>query len=295
MSGFNQAAGKYFDQLFNAHSIRRIELMILRIAVISFIAHLTIIFLGNNYNLFGTVHHNYLKAIYTPFSFILFYEVLLLIIIIPQSISEFIGKQFEVITLITLRGFFHDIADFNFKNSFEISNAELISLAYDLIASLLMLALTILYNRVYLKNNKSDKINELTNFINIKKLVSIGMIIILCILSISAFYQWVNDMIIALKIDKNYPDPNTVFYTDFFTIMIFVDVMLLLISFIYHFSFFTIFRNASFIITTILIRMSLTIEKPMNHVIVMAGFLFAIISFYLYSLRNFNSKASKAE
>lgn len=282
-----ESAGKYFDLLFNSSSVRRIETMILRIAVVSFVIHLLIIFLGNNYHFFGSTHHNYLKAIYTPFSFILFYEVLLLVIIIPQSISEFIGKQFEVITLITLRGFFHDIADFDFKTNFEISNAELLSIIYDLTASLLMLALTIVYYSIYHKNNKSEKIKELAEFINIKKLVSIAMIVILMLLSIGAFYQWGNDMIVALKIDKNYPDPNTVFYADFFTIMIFVDVMLLLISFIYHFSFFTIFRNASFIITTILIRMSLTIEKPMNYIIVLAGFSFAIFSFALYSKRNF--------
>lgn len=290
MKELHVATGKYFDHLFNPVSIRRIELCILRIAVITFIIHLLIIFLGNNYHILGIQHHNYLKAIYTPFSFILFYEVLLLIVIIPQSISEFIGKQFEVITLITLRGFFHDIADLNFKNSIEFGNAELTGLAYDLIASLLMLALTILYYKVYQKNNKAEKINELTDFINIKKMVSTGMIVILLLLSVGALYQWSSDMINALKIDKDYPDPNTVFYTDFFTIMIFVDVMLLLISFIYHFSFFTIFRNASFIITTILIRMSLTFEKPINHLIVLAGFMFAIVSFYLYSMRNVQSR-----
>jgi hypothetical protein len=67
--------------------------------------------------------------------------------------------------------------------------------------------------------------------------------------------------------------------------MIFVDVLLLIISFMYQFSFFTIFRNASFIITTILIRMSLTIHKPMNYIIILIGFLFSILTFYLYSLR----------
>ena len=98
------------------------------------------------------------------------------------------------------------------------------------------------------------------------------------------------EMLEALKLNKDYPNPNTVFYADFFSIMIFVDVLLLIISFIYHFSFFTIFRNASFIITTILIRISLTIEKPMNYIIILIGFLFSIISFYLYSLRNTNNK-----
>lgn len=288
-----QYSGNYFDKHFNAKSVRSVELLILRVAVFAFLFHLIIIFLGNNFIYFKNLQHSYLKAIYTPFSFILFYEVFLLVIIIPKSISEFIGKQFEVITLITLRSFFHDIADLDLKNSININNPEFISLLYDLIASLIMLSLTILYYKIYQNNRKSEIVNELNNFINIKKLVSLSMILILFLLSISSFFIWGKEMLRALELKQNYPDPNTVFYTDFFSIMIFVDVLLLIISFIYHFSFFTIFRNASFIITTILIRMSLTIEKPMNYIIILIGFLFSIISFYLYSLRNTKNKSAE--
>ena len=291
MNSLLQYSGNYFDKHFNAKSVRKVELLILRVAVFAFLFHLIIIFLGNNFIYFKNLQHSYLKAIYTPFSFILFYEVFLLVIIIPKSISEFIGKQFEVITLITLRSFFHDIADLDLKNSININNPEFISLLYDLIASLIMLSLTILYYKIYQNNRKSEIVNELNNFINIKKLVSLSMILILFLLSISSFFIWGKEMLRALELKQNYPDPNTVFYTDFFSIMIFVDVLLLIISFIYHFSFFTIFRNASFIITTILIRMSLTIEKPMNYIIILIGFLFSIISFYLYSLRNTNKKS----
>jgi hypothetical protein len=251
-----QNSGNYFDIFFNAKNVRKVELLILRVAVFAFLLHLGIIFLGNNFLYFKNLQHSYLKAIYTPFSFILFYEVFLLVIIIPKSISEFIGKQFEVITLITLRGFFHDIADLDLKHFININNPEFVSLLYDLIASLIMLSLTILYYKIYQNNRKSEIVNELNNFINIKKLVSLSMIIILLLLSISSFYVWGLDMLEALKLKQNYPNPNTVFYADFFSIMIFVDVLLLIISFIYHFSFFTIFRNASFIITTILIRIS---------------------------------------
>jgi len=285
-----QKSGNYFDKFFNAQNVRKVELLILRFAVLAFIIHLLIIFLGNNFFYFKNLQHSYLKAIYTPFSFILFYEVFLLVIIIPKSISEFVGKQFEVITLITLRGFFHDIADLDLKHFININNPEFISLLYDLLASLFMLSLTILYYRIYQNNRKSEIVNELNNFINIKKLVSLSMIVILLLLSMSSFYMWGREMLDALKLKQNYPNPNTVFYADFFSIMIFVDVLLLIISFIYHFSFFTIFRNASFIITNILIRISLTIEKPMNYIIILIGFLFSIISFYLYSLRNTNNK-----
>ena len=291
MNSLLQKSGNYFDNYFSAQNVRKVELLILRVAVFSFLFHLSIIYLGNNFIYFKNFQHSYLKAIYTPFSFILFYEVFLLVIIIPKSISEFVGKQFEVITLITLRSFFHDIADLDLKNSININNPEFISLLYDLLASLIMLSLTILYYKIYQNNRKSEVVNELNNFINIKKSVSLSMILILLVLSISSFYVWGTEMLQALTLEQNYPNPNTVFYADFFSIMIFVDVLLLIISFIYHFSFFTIFRNASFIITTILIRMSLTIEKPMNYIIILIGFLFSIISFYLYSLRNTNKKS----
>jgi hypothetical protein len=292
MNSILQSSGNYFDSFFNAKKVRKVELLILRVAVIAFILHLLVIFLGNNFVYFKHFQHSYLKAIYTPFSFILFYEVILLVIIIPKSISEFIGKQFEVITLITLRSFFHDIADLDLKNSINLNNHEFISLLYDLGASLLMLAFTILYYKIYQNNRKSEIHGELNNFINIKKLVSLSMILVLMLLSVSSLFNWSKEMLQALQLDQNYPDPNTVFYADFFSIMIFVDVLLLIISFIYHFSFFTIFRNASFIITTILIRMSLTIEKPMNYILIMIGFLFAILSFYLYSLRNVTPKST---
>ena len=290
MNNLLQKSGNYFDIYFNAKNVRKVELLILRVAVFAFLFHLFIIFLGNNFIYFKNLQHSYLKAIYTPFSFILFYEVFLLVIIIPKSISEFVGKQFEVITLITLRSFFHDIAELDLKNLIDINNPEFISLLYDLIASIIMLSLTILYYKIYQSNRKSEIVNELTNFINIKKLVSVSMILILFLLSISSLYVWGAAMVEALKLNQNYPNPNTVFYADFFSIMIFVDVLLLIISFIYHFSFFTIFRNASFIITTILIRMSLTIEKPMNYIVILIGFLFSIITFYLYSLRNTKNK-----
>ena len=285
MSKLLVISSNYFDAYFNPNKIRKVELLILRLAIFSFLAHLLIIFLGNNVVYFKNFQHSYLKAIYTPFSFILFYEVFLLVIIIPKSISEFIGKQFEVITLITLRSFFHDIADLDLIRAIDINNPFFVSLLYDLAAALLMLGFTILYYRIYQKNSVTDKNSELSNFISIKKLVSLGMILVLLILSVISLYQWGSQMIEALKVNSGYPNPNTVFYVDFFSIMIFVDVLLLIVSFTYHFSFFTIFRNASFIITTILIRISLTIDKPMNYIVVFIGFLFSIIVFYLYSIR----------
>ena len=290
MSKVLQITSKYFDSLFSGTNNRKIELLLLRLAVFSFVVHLSIIYLANHFVFFQNFQHSYLKAIYTPFSFILFYEVFLLVIIIPNSISEFIGKQFEVITLITLRSFFHDIADFDLHHSISLHNPVFLSLMYDLAASLTMLGLTILYYKIYHSNVKTDHIKELNQFINIKKTVSLCMIVVLLLLSVTSFSSWLMEMVTAIKTNQNYPNPNTVFYEDFFSIMIFVDVLLLVISFTYHASFFIIFRNASFIITTILLRMSLTIDKPMNYFMIFVGFLFSIISFFLYRFRQTKPK-----
>ncbi len=290
MLSYLENFSQFFDHLVNPKRVRIVELIILRLALLAFVLHLAFIYLSNNVTYFSDFQHSYLKAIYTPFSFILFYEVLLLVIIIPKSISEFIGKQFEVITLITLRSFFHDIADLDFGKALSIEDVHLLSLVYDLIASLLMLAATMFYYKIYKNSQRSEAITDIQHFVAIKKVMSFMMMIILFLLSSSSLGSWVMELYTAMQSNQNYPNPNTVFYGDFFTVMIFMDVFLLIVSFMYHFSFYMIFRNASFIITTILLRMSLTAEKPINYFLIFIGFAFSILAFYLIN----NRKSSNA-
>ena len=285
MLSFLATYDQLFDRLVSPKRIRIVELVILRLALLAFVVHLGIIFLANNFHYFKDFQHSYLKAIYTPFSFILFYEVLLLVIIIPKSISEFIGKQFEVITLITLRSFFHDIADLDFGKALSIQDVHLLSLVYDLIASLVMLAATMLYYKLYKNSQRSDAINDIQQFVAIKKIMSFLMMIILFVLSFSSLSIWIQEVVAAMQSNHKYPNPNTIFYSEFFTVMIFIDVFLLIVSFMYHFSFNLIFRNASFIITTILLRMSLTAEKPVNYFLIFVGFAFSILAYYLINNR----------
>ncbi|MCF8342818.1 MAG: hypothetical protein K9I82_17710 [Chitinophagaceae bacterium] len=279
-----------YDSLSNIKRVHLFEITILKISILSFIAHICFIFFSNTTNLIGNLDQSYLKAIYTPFSFILYYEVFLLVIIIPKSISEFIGKQFEIIALITLRGFFHDIADINFSEIHTLDNPNFISILYDLSASAIMLFTTFVYNKMYKSIGVKDATVDLNQFIKIKKLLSVIMCGVLVILSFISLITWLTDVSIAFKLKSQFPNPNTVFYSDFFTIMIFVDVLLLIISFIYQCSFNLIFRNASFIITTILLRMSLSMEKPINYLIILLGFTFSIVTYYLYSKMVFDKK-----
>ena len=91
------------------------EKIIINIAIISFVLHLAIIAL-NELNILdstfsGELFTNPISAIYTPFSFILIYEVYLLIYYLPKSMTIYIGKQYEIIMLIVIRRLYKDLSN----------------------------------------------------------------------------------------------------------------------------------------------------------------------------------------
>ena len=274
--GARSLAGIFTRQV-TPRNVRAFEVFIIRLAVVFFIGHLALIFLLNNVPAFYRGESfNYLKAIYTPFSFILVYEVFLLVIILPESMTEFIGKQFEIITLITLRSFFHDVADVHMHTTLRLSDPVVLSLGYDLIASLIMFGLTVTFHRLHSRHREHDSKEPLERFINLKKSMSVCLLLVLGITSFCNLQSWLSDAIPALVNNTEFPNPNSFFYLDFFGVMIYADVLLLIISFIYDSSFYTVTRNASFIISTVLLRLSLSMERPTNHLIIVVAFSFSI-------------------
>ena len=109
----NYLESKIFDFFLSNNSKKNIEKYVLVISIVGFIFHLLLIYLNkfeiikinDPYNLLN----NPISAVYTPFSFILVYEIYLLIYYLPRSISTYISKQFEIITLIVIRRIFKKI------------------------------------------------------------------------------------------------------------------------------------------------------------------------------------------
>ena len=69
---------------------------------------------------------------------------------------------------------------------------------------------------------------------------------------------------------------NNLFFDQFFTILILVDVVLLLISFFYTDQFHKIIRNSGFVISTILIRMSFGVGGLVSTILIVAAVLFGL-------------------
>ena len=69
---------------------------------------------------------------------------------------------------------------------------------------------------------------------------------------------------------------NNFFFDKFFTVLILVDVILLLLSFFYTDQFHKIIRNSVFVISTILIRMSFGVNGLISTILIVVAVLFGL-------------------
>jgi hypothetical protein len=281
---------KLYDYLFSSSMRHRLERIVVYAALLGFLIHLVLIginkFIPLNI-LNSSLLQNPINAIYTPFSFILIYEIYLLVFFLPRSFTTTLLKQFEIISLILIRRVFGDITKIDFS-LVSFTNKSLINLFIDLTA-VLILAISILYfNKM---KNRLDELNKNKKvlpsdilFGNIKKTIAASLILLLILISgIHLFdfsYAQLNGNH-AIPSMKN--DLNSIFYKDFFTALILTDVLILLISYGFSQDYFRLLRNTGFVIATILLRLSFGAIGILNVIFVITGTVFglAILSVYL--------------
>jgi hypothetical protein len=126
---------------------------------------------------------------------------------------------------------------------------------------------------------------NIQKFIQLKKAIAIILVPILIILASYTFCTWTADTIYNYQNGLFlFTDLNKIFFEDFFTILIIVDVFLLLFSFFYSDDFSTIMRNSGFIISTILIKISFSVEGIISNAIIFGAVLFGYLILTIHSL-----------
>jgi hypothetical protein len=228
----------FFQKSLSSEAQKRSERIILSIAIGSFIIHLAIILLVD----FNLIHldkssellGNPIAAIYTPFSFILIYEVYLLIYYLPKSFTTYISKQYEIMTLIIIRRLFKDLSTLSLKTDW-FSSKYALQFTYDLTSSIILFFLIYLFYIQSKKQFPEPKLNTLqkvaiTRFIATKKIIASFLVPIFLILAIYSLTSWVLNVISPDMNDVNsFVNINNIFFEHFFTVLIFADVLLSLI------------------------------------------------------------------
>ena len=271
-----------FNTIFSKKSQRIFEKNILFLATSGFIIHLILIYL-NKYNYIEYDFNNTLlldpiSALYTPFSFILVYEAYLLIYYLPNSFTVTVVKEYEIISLILIRKIFKDFPQVNLDVPF-FSNDQNVQLIYDLIGILVVFFLIYLFKTTAGRPKTAKPDEKLNRFISQKKLISILLVPTLLFLAGWSFYNWINASFFTGGYDDNI---NFLFFVDFFTILILVDVFILLISFRYTERYSQLIRNTGFIISTILLRLSFAASGLVSVVLIASGVLFGLLILYIY-------------
>ena len=259
------------------------------LAVGGFIVHLLLIFFENYYGLdiFSSktnLSSNPISALYTPFTFILVYEAFLLIHYLPRSFTTSVAKEYEIISLVLIRKIFKDIPEISLDSS-NILNANNLQLLYDLLAVIVIFYLIYLFKKTWVNTPKRKTNKNLNKFISYKKLMSILLVPTLLVLCFVNFYEWIIQVFISESYTENL---NGVFFIDFFTILILVDVFILLISFQYTERYSQLIRNTGFIISTILLRLSFGAEGLYSILLLILGVVFGLIILRIYKLAEEN-------
>ncbi len=275
-----------YQKLLSDKTKERSERAILSIAIASFIIHLAIIYLVDfgiiSLNESSDLLNNPIAAIYTPFSFILLYEVYLLIYYLPKSFTTYISKQYEIMTLIIIRRLFKDLSNLTLTTDWFDIKYDL-QFTYDLATSILMFFLIYLFYlqskiRYHIVGLNKIQIVATSRFVKIKKGLATSLVPVFILLAVYSFVSWFITIIDPGENTINsFADINNIFFEQFFTILIFADVFLLLFSFFLTDEFHKVIRNSGFIISTILIRMSFSTSGLLNNLLILCAIIFGLL------------------
>ncbi|MCH2218242.1 MAG: hypothetical protein MK076_09255 [Flavobacteriales bacterium] len=276
-----------YQAFLSANTKKQIEKIILYIALVGFFIHLSLIYLIK----FDLIHFlsasdllkNPISAIYTPFSFILVYEVYLLIYYLPKSFTTYITKQYEIITLIIIRKLFKDLSTIELSSDLLnildwFSIKEDLQFTYDILASVLLFYLIFHFQKQGRQkplHETKDKVS-IEKFIRRKKIIAVILIPVFFAMGLMTFFSWVSSISLSSMDFSGFGTINNLFFDEFFTVLILVDVVLLLISFFYTDKFHKIIRNSGFVVSTILIRMSFGVGRLESTFLILIAVLFGL-------------------
>ncbi|MFP4397648.1 MAG: hypothetical protein ACLFPY_06135 [Desulfonatronovibrio sp.] len=212
----------------------------------------------------GLLPVNPFYAVHLAFSLLLLAEVISLIFILPCSVSRAVGKQFEILALIFLRNAFKELI--HFSEPIQLAgqmDAVLRIGAYGLGALIIFVLLGFYYNQ-QVKREDSGAGEVVFLFVGAKKLVALVLLFLFVILALYNVTAWFRGF------------ETIEFFSEFYTILVFSDVLIVLISHSFFPYFQDIFRNSGFAISTLLMRLSLTAPEYYDVLIGVGASIFAL-------------------
>ncbi len=285
---FKNPANRLYNLLLSENTRNQTEVVIIWISIFSFLIHLFLILLASYdlapVNTDSELLSDPISAIYTPFTFLLLFEVYLLVYHIPTSTTNYVAKQYEIITLIVIRRLFKDLANIELTANWFNEKYDL-QLTYDVVTALVLFLLIYLFHYINKREvNAPQSFTELPaniqQFVRRKRALATSLVPIIIGLAFYSFFNWFSEtfhFIMGGGQPEKISNVNNIFFDQFFVLLILTDVLLLLFSFFHTTKFNTFIRNSGFIISTILIRLSFSADGLLNNALIIVAVLFGVL------------------
>jgi len=126
------------------------------------------------------------------------------------------------------------------------------------------------------KTPKAPIRRDLQGFIELKKALAVLLLVVLVALAAINLASWLG-VVSGLPVMLAPPaNVDLFFFPRFFEFMIFTDVFLLIVSLAYYDRYEYVFRNAGFVISTVLLRVSLETPKPYDLLLALTAMLYGL-------------------
>ena len=272
---------RVFDMLDSPPVRGWLEQAVVVAAATGFLVHLTVIGVARFFpdlpqTVFEGLDKSPFHAVYTPFSVILFYEVLLLVFALAASHTGEIATQYQIISLIVVRRVFKDIGGFSELENWLAEPEAVKAVLIDMAGAVLMFLIVTGFTFLRHKTPKTPIRRDLQKFIELKKALAVLLLVVLVALAAINLASWLG-MVSGLPVMLAPPaNVDLFFFPRFFEFMIFTDVFLLIVSLAYYDRYEYVFRNAGFVISTVLLRVSLETPKPYDLLLALTAMLYGL-------------------
>jgi hypothetical protein len=280
MSSWLRQPFSYFDKLFN-----RLEKMFEEetgkrvigiILVLSFLFTVTIIEM-NNRSWIPEIWKEYIpesdfQAISITFNLLLSVEIISLILNLTHSVANSVGKQFEVLSLILIRDTFKELAHYYDVLVWSSLSDSIPSMGATAIGGVIIFASLGLYYKLQKHQPITKDEENRFYFIAFKKIIALVLFFGFIYLALRNLYSF------FAHIDT-YPSA----FESFYTLLIFSDILLVLVSMIYSSSYHIAFRNSGFAVATVMIRVSLVAPFIHGALIGVSAMIFVILLTLAYN------------
>lgn len=242
---------------------------------IIFLAALLVVFINKVFNLpesfASLLPDNYFYAVKITFKILLAVEIIEMVFILANSVTDSVAKQFEILSLILLREAFKEFSKIDLPIEITEIIQPVIYILSNIFGALIIFAGVLIFKKMQKHRVITSNDEDNYKFTALKKMLALFMLAAFAVIGIY-------DVILYFNGADQFQ-----FFTMFYSLLVFTDILIVIISLRYSHLYCVVFRNTGFAIATILIRFTLSMPIFYDAIMGVISILFVILISYIYN------------